>query len=177
MKEGKSSKKNPPTDPNSEYWRDVKEICDLLNGLTVNEDLQEEAASIFNSLGAKGLKYNEALKIRSLLNDPRDVDNLTIRVDKMKKANVGVLYAGPIFVRPQKETRLRDLSENSMNQIHKLMVRELQTYQVSKIEEFVDNLVNVHHRYSAVVCIAGSDRSGIHAGYRSPAGNRLLYPI
>lgn len=130
--------------PIDEHLQNEKRICNLLKGLMKRNPVLEEAASIFKSLGEKGVKYNKAEKIMDLLEDPRDVDNLTIRIQELKKTKVEVTNAEPIFVRPERETRWKELPENSINKIHQMMVRALSTDKVNDIEEFFDILVNVN---------------------------------
>ena len=147
----KSSKKVHPagTDTTTyEYWvsQDEKEVCDLLKGLMKKTTVLEETASIFNSLGAKGVKYNEAQKILDLLNDPNDVDNLTIKVQHIeRRVDASVMSSGPIFVRPEKKTRFREIPEHTLTQIHQLMEKEMLTNRKlnNRLEDFFDILVNV----------------------------------
>jgi hypothetical protein len=108
--------------------------------------LLEETASIFNSLGQKGVKYNEAQKIVDLLNEPNDVDNLTIKVQHIdKRVDAKVMSCGPIFLRPEKKTRFKELPENTLKKIHKLMTKEILSSELrQRYSELFDDLINTN---------------------------------
>ena len=122
-------------------------VSKLFQGLRRNTTMLEETASVFKSLGDKGVKYNEAQKILDLMNSSSDVDNLTIRVQTAQRgAVVNVIDSCPILVRPEKKTRLKELPEEIVQNITQLMAKVLLSKELLvKYEEVFDILINVNN--------------------------------
>ena len=103
VKNGKTweSNKKPEADGKA-YETYEYRVSKLFQGLKSNTTALDGTVSVFKSLGDKGVKYNTAQKILDLINRDKDVDNLTIRVQKAQRgAAVNVIDSGPIFVRTE----------------------------------------------------------------------------
>ena len=140
-----SNRKVEGDDKNYETY-EYKRVKQVWAGLKDDALAREETASIFKSLGEKGAKYNEAKNILELLESNDDVDNLTIRIQRAKQGpGVNQITSGPIFIRPEKQTRLRELPEMILNKINELMKRELLSGQLkNRYEEVFDTLINLN---------------------------------
>jgi len=145
VKNGRTWESNKKVDKYDETYGTYEyRVSELFRGLSKNSTALEETVTIFKSLQDKGVDYNTADKILTLLNDKKDIDNLTVKVQKARKGTaVNVISSAPFFVRPEKETRFKELPESILKEIHQLMSRELLSPQLKKrYAELFDDLIN-----------------------------------
>ena len=81
----------------------------LWNGMEKHLDMREEAASLFQALGDRGVHYDDAQKIYNLLKTRQsDVDNIVIEIhetpDTPGQANI--IDSGSIFICPEKKPKV-----------------------------------------------------------------------
>ena len=145
---GKTWESNAKPDDKEKHDTYEFRVRQLCQGMKSNPNVREATASVFTSLGDKGVKYNTAVKILELLERESDVDNLTIRVQKAKKGRpVSVTNSGPIFICPKMKTRLKDLPKEVSQNVHQLLSRVLLAKDLSnkEHEELFDILINVNN--------------------------------
>jgi len=141
-----SSSRAPDGEDKNYETFEYKRARQLFHILRRSATARQETVSIFKSLGEKGAKYSEAQNILDLLDSNDDVDNLTIRVQKAKRLQVNQATCSPIFICPEKETRLKELPEILLNKINELMKKELLTGAwKNRYEEVFDTLVNLNY--------------------------------
>jgi len=118
---------------------DIEEFKKFMTNLNYDLFLLTEVVRALICCGkvTKKLKY---------LNSDTDVDNLTIRVSRARpRFRVNQITCGPVFIRAEKKTRLKELPEMILNKVHELMKRELLSGQMKiKYEEVFDTLINLN---------------------------------
>ena len=140
------SDRKPDRDNKNYETYEYKRVRQMFKFFKSSETSRQKTASIFRSLGEKGVKYNEAQKILDLLNSDDDVDNLTIRVQRAKqRTQVNQITCSPIFICPEEKSRLKELPEILLNKVNQLMKKELLTGALKdKYEEVFDSLINLN---------------------------------
>merc|ERR1712080_372584 len=104
-------------------------IRDVYNAVQFNPEIQNNAVSLFQRLGDKGVKFNEAEKILNLLTDKniQDIGKVKVTIENVpdKNNNVLVINSGPLFLWP--DQRLNELTEELRCRLKKALTDEIQT--------------------------------------------------